>query len=147
MVPWPAITRADVGLVEVLAVEHHLGAVPARRGDLGERRPFRHHDDRRDAEAGGVEGDGEAVVARAGRDHAPAALGRRELEQQVRRATLLERAGHLQILQLDEDARPGELGERLRVGAGGLGDRAGDALRGLPDVGDVDHQKGSSGSA
>src|SRR2546430_2097720 len=78
----------------------------------------RHDEAGRDPEAGGVKGAREAVVAGAGRDDATRALVRVELEQEVGGAALLERAGHLEVLELDEAARAGELRERLRVGAG-----------------------------
>src|SRR2546430_162481 len=45
-------------------------------------------------------------------------LVRVELEQEVGGSALLERAGHLEVLEFDEAARAGELRERLRVGEG-----------------------------
>jgi hypothetical protein len=63
------------GLVVAVAVEHDLGAMAPGGHHLDQRRPGRHDDDGGDAEPGGVEGHGEAVIARAGGDDAPAALG------------------------------------------------------------------------
>ncbi len=103
------LAGAPVRLLVVRAVQDDLGAVAAGGRHLDERRPFRHDDDGRDPEAGGVKGDREAVVAGAGRDDATRALVRVELEQKVGGSALLERAGHLEVLELDEAARAGEL--------------------------------------
>jgi hypothetical protein len=78
------------------------------------------------------------VVSRAHRDHAAAALGLRQGQQLVERAALLERRGELQVLQLEENLRPGEPRQRAAVDARRALDRAGDALRGGANVGDGD---------
>ncbi len=135
------LAGAGVGLVEVLPVQDDLRAAAAGRRHLGQRRPLRHDDDGGDAELRRVERDAQAVVARAGRDDAAPALVGGELQEQVGRAALLEGARHLQVLQLDVDARAGHRGEGLRVGAGRLGDDAGQPRAGRPDVGGVDHAR------
>ena len=53
-----------------------------------------------------MEGHREAVVAGARRHHAAATLGGVELEQEVGGAALLERAGHLEVLELEVTALP-----------------------------------------
>src|SRR4029453_1162071 len=63
-------------------------------------------------------------------------------------AALLERAGHLDVLQLEVAAHAAHLGQGLRVRAGRVEDRALEPLpRGL-DVGDAQHvlQNGVRGS-
>ena len=153
IVPWPAMTRgsskgwtktsprsasistrAGIGLVVVLSVQDDLGAVPPRPRDLAQRRPGRHGDDRGDAEAGRVKGHGEAVVARARRHDAAASLGGTELEQGIGGAALLERARHLEVLELDEDARAGHGRQRLRMRAGRDVDDAVEPGARRPDV-------------
>src|SRR5437867_1161479 len=125
---------AGKGLVVVFAVEDHLGALPPRGHHLAEGRPFGHDDDGRDAQPGGVPGHGQRVVAGAGGHDAPAALCRRELEQEVGGAALLEGARHLKVLELDEDARAGQSRQRLRVGARRGGDGAAEARPRRADV-------------
>jgi hypothetical protein len=58
------------GLVEAVAVDHHLGAVGAGLLDLHERRGLGHHDGHGDAQPGGVIGQALAVVAGRGGDDA-----------------------------------------------------------------------------
>src|SRR5262249_30868837 len=96
----------------------------------------------------GVERAGEPVVAGAGGGDAGGPLGGVELHQQICRAALLERTGHLDVLQLEVAAHAAHLGQRLRIGAGRVEDRALEPLtRGL-DVGDAQHvlQNGVRGS-
>jgi hypothetical protein len=140
--------RALVGLVVVRAVEDHFGAIAAGVGDLDERRVLGHDDGGGNSEPRGVEGDGQTMVPRAGRDDSPPPLLGAELQQQVGGAALLEGAGHLQVLQLHETARAGELRQRLRVRAGRLDDGVAQPTPGGLDGGDVDrvHQKGTTGS-
>ena len=125
---------AGIGLVVVLSVQDDLGAVPPRPRDLAQRRPGRHGDDRGDAEAGRVKGHGEAVVARARRHDAAASLGGTELEQGIGGAALLEGARHLEVLELDEDARPGHGRQRLRMRARRDVDAAVESGARRPDV-------------
>ena len=77
------LARALVGLVVVGPVQDDLGAVAPGRRHLDERRPLRHDDDGRDAETRGVEGDRQAMVARAGRDDPAPPLVGRELQEQL----------------------------------------------------------------
>ena len=98
---------------EVVADEHHFGAMDFGAGDLGERRAGRHDDRRRDAEPVGVVGEALRVVS-GGRRHDAAWRGRvREGEQEVERAPLLERGRELQVLELQPDAGAGDLRQRL----------------------------------
>ncbi len=116
--------RQLVGLVEVASVQDHLGAVPARRGDFDERRVLGHDDRGGNGEPLGVERDGKTVVAGAGGDDARAPRVGAQLEQEVGGAALLERARHLEVLQLEVAACPRQLGERVGVRARCLVDGA-----------------------
>ena len=79
-----------------------------------------------------MERHGQTVVAGAGGGDAGRSLGGIELHQQVRRPALLERAGHLDVLELEVAAHSAHLGQGLRVRAGRLEDRALEPLsRGL----------------
>ena len=144
--------RQLVGVVVVASIQDHLGAVASRRRDFDERRVLGHDDRGRDAEPLGVERDGETVVTGAGGDDARAPRIGAQLEQEVGGAALLERARHLEVLELHETARAGELGEGLRVCAGRLDDGVAEPEPGGLDGGDVDgagqsvHQNGSAGS-
>jgi len=97
-----------------------------------------------------VERDREPVVAGAGGDDALAAGVGAQLQQQIGGAALLERARHLEVLELDEAARVRELRERLGVRARGLDDGVAQSQPRRLDGRDVDavrvHQKGSAGS-
>ena len=128
------LSRPRIGGVVVVAVEDDLGAVAPRRHHLGQGRPFRHHDDRRDAEARGVEGHGEPMVARAGRHHSSPPLVLTEHEQNIGSAALLEGARHLQVLELHEDARARQSRERLRIGAGSGRDQTLESSGGGADI-------------
>ena len=96
-----------------------------------------------------MEGDGQPVVAGARRRDAARPLGGLELQEQIGGAALLERAGHLEVLELEEAADAAQLRERPRVGAGRLVDRAFEPLARGRDVGRFEHpsQNGTCGSA
>ena len=99
-----------------------------------------------------MERDGKTVVAGAGGDDARAPRVGAQLEQEVGGAALLERARHLEVLELHEAARARQLRERLRVRARRLDDGVAEPEPGGLDGGDVDgagqgvHQKGSAGA-
>ena len=69
-----------------------------------------------------VVGDALRVVAGRHGDHAALALLRRELQQLVQRAALLERGGELQVLELEPDLGPGDARQRLAAQAGRVHD-------------------------
>ena len=120
------------GLVVVGAVQDDLRAEAARGRDLDQRRGLRHDDGGADAEPRRVEGDALRVVAGAGGDHAARALLRRELQQPVQRAALLEGAGALQVLELEIDRMAGKLGEIVRDLAGRIVEEHRGCARGRP---------------
>ncbi len=64
-------------------------------------------------------GDALGVVAGGCGDDSAGGLLRSEGGDAVERATLLEGAGHLEVLELEVDLLAGEVGENLRVRAGG----------------------------
>ena len=68
---------------------------------------------------GSVEGDALGVIAGAGGDDSALALGFAEREELVERAALFERAGALEVLELEVQGQSGELGEMMRELAGG----------------------------
>src|SRR5262245_1453883 len=81
-----------------------------------------------------MEGHGKAVVPGTRGDDPLGPLGGAELQEQVRRTALLERPGHLEVLELHEAMRPGEIGERLRVRARRLVHGSGQPLTRRLDV-------------
>ena len=116
------------GFVIVRAVQDDLRAKAARGGDLYQRRGLRHDDARANAQPRRVKGHALRVIAGARGDHAVRALLRRELQQPVQRAALLEGAGTLQILQLEIDGMAGQLGEIVRYLARRIVEDIADAL-------------------
>ncbi len=133
-----AAARFGVGFVVVGAVEDDLCAEAPGGGDFDERRRQRHDDDGVDAALGGVVGDALGVVSGGGGDDAARGLLGGEQGDAVERAALLEGAGHLQVFELEVDVLAGEFGEHERVRAGGLVDRAAEALARGEDVGEAD---------
>ena len=77
-----------------------------------------------------MEGDALGVVAGAGGDDSALALGFAEGEELVERAALFERAGALQVLELEVQGQAGEFGEMMRELAGRDVDGALDARAG-----------------
>ena len=98
-------------LVEGLAEQHHPGAVAARCSRPSRGACRRHDDGRRDAEAPRMIGDRLGVVARRHRDDAPLGVRRRRGFRACSAPALLEGAGRLHVLVLDEDRGTGQLGE------------------------------------
>ena len=127
---------------EVGAVQDDRCAQRAAIGDLDQRRELRHHDRRRNAEQSRVIGEALRVIAGRRRDHAAPAFVRRELEQCVARAALLEAAGALQVVELAVNMRAGELRQWNRLDARREIDAARDAHAGSFNVGEGDHWNG-----
>ena len=121
------LARVARGVGQAVAFEHDFGAVYPRVGDLRVGRAPGHHDHRAHAQPRGVVGDALGVVARAHRDHAAAALLLAQRQQLVERAALLERAGELQVLELEPDLGTGEVRQRAAVKDRRSLDRARDA--------------------
>jgi len=98
-----------------LAAQHDLGAEALGALDLGERRRQRHDDQRLDAEAPRVERHALRVVAGRRRGDAGGRVGQlREALQLEAAAAVLERAGELQVLELEEQPRAEHLGQARR---------------------------------
>ena len=135
------------GVLEPLAVQDHPGTVLARALDLGQRREARHDDRGRNAQALGMVGDTLGVVAGRHGDDAAGALLRREAGELDQGTAGLERAGVLEVLQLEPDPCPGQARQGRRGDAGGHGDRAGDAAAGLLDGGEGDGHGPSFGAS
>ena len=135
------------GVLEPLAVQDDPGTVLAGALDLGQRREARHDDRGRDAQALGMVGDTLGVVAGRHGDDAAGALLRREAGELDQGTAGLERAGVLEVLQLEPDPGPGQARQGRRGDAGGHGDRAGDAAAGLLDGGEGDGHGPSFGAS
>ena len=119
--------RVLVGVVEVVAVQHHLAAEVEHRLHLDLRRGLRHHDHRGDAAPARRQRHALRVVAGRGADHA---ARRDRLVDEVRDlvvgAAQLEREDRLQVLALEEARR---LPSRAtRRGAASSGDLDGDVV-------------------
>ena len=126
--------RIDGGIIELIAVEHHFGAEFLGLLDLHEGRGRGHDDGGRHAELLRMISDALGVVAGGGRDHPLGALFRRQAEELVQGAALLEGGGKLQVLELDPNLSPGHLRQRQRLVEGGSNDRALQARRGSAHV-------------
>ena len=91
----------DLRCVLALPDDAHLGAERADRRELVRRHEARHADDRTDAEPAGGVGDGAAVIARRGADHAAAPLRLAQPRKRMRRAADFERPDGLRRFQLE----------------------------------------------
>ena len=127
------------GFSQSLPMQHDLGAPGGGPGHFCRRSEFRHDDRRRHAQQLRMPGHRLGVVSRRHGDDAASPLIRAQQRQAVRRSTLLESAGDLEIFEFQDDvgARGG------RDGFTGYGRRAqnlsGQALRGRLNVGERDH--------
>ena len=119
------------GLIVVRANQHDFGSVTARCGDLGDRRGQRHADFGGDASLGGVVRDGLRVIAGGGGDYTSAALLVRQQKNLIECAALLERTGHLQVIELEEDGVSGEVREGFGAYEGREVDGIADACAGV----------------
>ena len=106
-------SRAGERVLDVRAAQLDLGAVVARRVDLGHRRVLRHEDARVGADLARSPRDRLTVVAGARGDDARRPLVVAQRRDAVVRAAHLERAGALQVLGLQVHLAAGELRERL----------------------------------
>ncbi len=98
---------------ERLADQLHLGAVPTGRVDLRLWRRLRHHDRRVDTQLRRGEGDPLGVVAGAGGDDpVDRAVTLDEIRDRVVRPPWLERAGLLEVFELEPHVRADRLPER-----------------------------------
>src|SRR5438105_11129701 len=116
------LERGSVRLVVALTGEHSLGAGALDRGELRERNTDREYDAGRNPKELRRECDALSVIAGRRGDHAVRALALVLVHERVQRAADLERAGLLQVLELEVDLAAGE--SRQRVGL--LGRRAAD---------------------
>ena len=97
------LDRLLVGVVEIVAVQHHLAAEVEHRLDLDVRRGLRHHDHGRNAAAARRQRHALGMVAGRGADHAAAGDGLGEVRDLVVGAAQLEREDRLQVLALEQD--------------------------------------------
>ena len=126
-----------LGFAQGFAVQQHTGTEGLGALHFVEGGMDRHHDGGRNAQPTGVAGDPLGVVARRHRDHPDTRLVRRQVFQLIERATILERAGVLQVLQLQSKVGP----EALRQ-AGGSDRRGQQDLPGESDGGGADVVQG-----
>ena len=94
--------------------------------------------------AQGLAGDDQDDTGGRGRDDAGGALGVRQRQDAVQRATVLEGAGLLQVLEFQVELATGQLAEFLAVGTGCQQDVAGDPLACKFDLVDADHARMTS---
>ena len=90
--------------------------VPRCSRHLRERRTGRHHDRRRHPEPVRVVGETLRVVARRCGHHARWPAPRGKASSRSRGPSFLERGGELEVLEFQQDARAGDVGERLVSG-------------------------------
>ena len=134
----PMREREGSGLLDRLAREDHLGAVPAGVDHLHRRRVDGHHDGGGDAEKMRVIGDTLCVVAGRHGNHAALALARLQCGQAVESATLLERGRELLVLELEPDLAAQNLRQRAAPIAVGIDDGAGQPRARRLDVVEAD---------
>ena len=103
------------GVSTVAPSQHHVRAVAAGGQELGHRDAERHEDRRVDAESLRRERDPLGVVAGRRRDDPAGTLLLGQAREPVRRAADLERAGALQVLELEVHRHAEHLGEGLRL--------------------------------
>ena len=93
--------------------------------DLHHRRADRHHDGSGNAEPMCVIGHALRMIAGRHRDHAALPFVRRQRQQPVERAALLEGRGELQVLEFEPEIAAADLAQRPALVAFGDDDRAG----------------------
>ena len=109
-------------------------------GDLRRRRELRHHDRGGYTQQTGVTRDRLGMIARRHGDHAARSLVPGQHRQAIGRATLLEGAGDLQVVQLQQHVRAGNAGYRLAGQHRGAQDAPGNTLGRLLNVLERDHR-------
>ena len=109
------LERKRARFVELRAMQNHFRIEHARLLHFRVRRRARHDDARRNAEPAAVIRNRLRVIAGRHRDDAAPAFVRREIEQSVQRAALLERRRELVVLELQMNLRAGQRRQRLRV--------------------------------
>ncbi len=122
------------GLVAV-ALQHDVGAMEGRVGDLGEGRAGRHHNRGGDAEQLRMIGNALRMIACRGGDDTVPTLLRQEMGEEVSRPSLLERTRELQVLELHPQIGARDLRERPCRRGRGHDHRARDGVGGRLDVG------------
>ena len=128
-------------LVETLSEELDTGSQLAGAGDLDQRRRLGHDDQRLGPDRRGGVGNALCMVAGRGGDHPALPLLPAQTEQTVEGTARLEGAGPLQGLVFEVELDAAQLGQDLRLEAGGLFDRPGDAAAGLLDVCELYHRR------
>ena len=134
--------RGLEGVLEVAALEDHLGAVPPRGLLLGDRRALGHEHGGVDAEQLGRQRDALRMVAGRRRHHAAGALLLREPRDPGVGAAGLERAGALEVLALEVDRAADQRRQPPRLLHRRLDRDSPEQLPGRLDVGerDVSHR-------
>ena len=127
---------------KVSTFDDHVGTVATRPVDLHEGSAFGHDDGDRHAEPPAVIGQRLGVVAGRGGDDTALALIGIQQQQTVQRAALLEATGEVQVVELDPDLGPGQLGQAPGVPRRGMIDLTPDALAGGLDIGKGDGHPG-----
>ena len=139
MLSLTAAERLFTSFIVVGAVQNHIRAVTARCRNLDERRGQRHANLGADAKLAGMVGNPLGVISGRGCNHPLGAFFGAEREQLVQRAALLERAGALQVVELQVNLVAGGLGKCLRTRAGREVDGVANTAQGGLDVVESDH--------
>ena len=121
-------------LLQRLAGNDDLGAVTPGVLDLHHRRADRHHDGSGNAEKVCVISHALRVIAGRHRDHAAPPLVRRQRQQAIERAALLEGGRELEVFEFEPEIAAADLAQRPALIAFGDEDRAADRSGRGPDV-------------
>jgi hypothetical protein len=130
------------GIVVVVSVKYCPGAIPLHPRYLNERGMSGHDDRGGNTEALTMKGDGHAVVSGARRDDSGIPLLRGQEQKTIEGASFLERAGHLEVFQFEENAVAGHPADGFRMGAWGKIDLVPNALAGRFNIGERYHVAG-----
>ncbi|SPP64145.1 hypothetical protein NITLEN_100015 [Nitrospira lenta] len=127
------LDRRLAGFVIAVSVQDDIGTIATGRGQFNQGRHPRHPDLGWNIALGRMIGHTLPVVACRRRDDSLPTLGLRHGQNAIQRAALLERSGHLQVFQLQENCIPRQPGQHFRVHQRRLVDRRSD-----PDSGGFD---------
>src|SRR5215470_11505649 len=109
--------RVLIRFVVPVAMQNDVSAVTLGRVHLHQRRHHRHYDLRHNPVALSMIGDSLRMIAGTRRNYAALFLMQAQRQNFVERAALLERAGTLEILELQVDRLPAQFRDARRQGA------------------------------
>ena len=133
------------GLLQRLAGDDDLGAVTPGVFDLHHRRTHGHHDAGGYAEPIGVIGHALRMIAGRHCDHAALSFVRRQRQQSIERAALLEGRGKLQVLEFEPEVAAADFAQRPALVAFADHDGTADRSRRGGDVAGRDGKRSGFG--